>query len=155
MNLVDARIEVYQGSGSCAVLVHGRPRYALTALPRYPPLYLAHRLNTIGGAASDGYAIATLWPGAKTHANANIHADARDSYLVSCFKLVSAQAFVIYRMDPYVVVFCPSALGCRVVGLSSQGAGPGLYSCASWVRLVVLDTLADCNSGMEWIWCLA
>jgi hypothetical protein len=90
-----------------------------------------------------------------THANANIDADARDSYLVSCFKLVSAQAFVIYRMDPYVVVFRPSALGCRVVGFSSQGAGPGLYSCASWVRLVVLDTPADCNSGMEWIWCFS
>jgi hypothetical protein len=126
-------------------------------------------LNTIGGAASDRYAIAleakgrlppyggedALWPGAKTHANANIDPDARDSYLVSCFKLVSAQAFVVYRVDPYVVVFCPSALGCRVVGFSSQGAGPDFYSCASWVRLVVLDTPADCNSGMEWIWCIA
>jgi hypothetical protein len=96
-----------------------------------------------------------LWPGAKTHANANIYADARNSYLVSCFKFVSAQAFVIYRVDPYVVVFCPSALGCRVVGFSSQGAGPDLYSCASWIRLVVLDTPADCNRGMEWIWCFS
>jgi hypothetical protein len=86
-----------------------------------------------------------------THANADFDSDARDSYLVSCLKLVSAQAFVIYRMDPYVVVFRPSALGCRVVGFSSQGPGPDLYSCASWVRLVVLDTPADCNTGMEWI----
>jgi hypothetical protein len=126
-------------------------------------------LNTIGGGASDGYAIAleakgrlppyggedALWPGAKTHANANIDADPRDSYLVSCFELVSAQAFVIYRVDPHVVVFCPSALGCRVVGFSSQGVGPDLYSCASWVRLVVLDTPADCNTGMERIWCFS
>jgi hypothetical protein len=125
-------------------------------------------LNTIGGAASDRYAIA-LEPRvgcrrvvAKTHfgreakhANANIDADARNSYLVSCFKFVSAQAFVIYRVDPYVVVFCPSALGCCVVGFSSQGTGPDLYSCASWIRLVVLDTPADCNSGMEWIWCFS
>src|ERR1700734_507886 len=90
-----------------------------------------------------------------THANANIDADARDSYLVSCFKPLSAQAFVIHRMDPHVVVFCPSALGRRVVGLSSQGTGPDLYSCPSWVRLVVLDTPADCNTGMEWIWCFS
>jgi hypothetical protein len=90
-----------------------------------------------------------------THANANTDADARDSYLVSCFKLVSAQAFVVYRMDPYVVVFCPSALGCRVVGFSSQGTGPDLYSCTSGVRLVVLDTPSDCNAGMEWIWCFS
>ena len=89
------------------------------------------------------------------HANANIDADARDPFLVPCFKLVSAQAFVIYRVDPHVVVFCPSALGCRVVGFSSQGVGPDLYSCASWVRLVVLDTPADCNTGMEWIWCFS
>jgi hypothetical protein len=87
-----------------------------------------------------------------THANAHTDADARDSYLVSCFELVSAQAFVIYRVDPYVVVFCSSALGCRFVGFSSQGVGPDLYSCASWVRLVVLDTPADCHTGMEWIW---
>jgi hypothetical protein len=87
-----------------------------------------------------------------THANADFDSDARDSYLVSCLKLVSAQAFVIYRMDPYVVVFRPSALGCRVVGFSSQGTGPDLYSRASWVRPVVLDTPADCNTRVEWIW---
>ena len=40
-----------------------------------------------------------------THANAHIDADARDPYLVSRFKLVSAQAFAVYRMDPHVVVF--------------------------------------------------
>jgi hypothetical protein len=96
---------------------------------------------------------ATMYSGREpTYANANTDVDARDSYLVSCLKLVSAQAFVIYRMDPYVVVFRPSALGCRVVGFSSQGAGLDLYSCASWFRLMVLDTPADCNTGMEWIW---
>jgi hypothetical protein len=86
------------------------------------------------------------------HANASIDADARDPYLVPCLELVSAQAFAIYRMDPYVVVFCPSALGCCVVGLSSQGAGPDLYSRASGVRLLVLDTPGDGDPGMEWIW---
>jgi len=54
-------------------------------------------------------------------------------------------------MDPHVVVFCPSALGCGVVGLSSSGAGPDLYSCASGVRLVVLDTLGDGHPGVGWI----
>ena len=48
----------------------------------------------------------TLWAEPK-HANAHIDADARDSYLVSCFELVSAAAFAVYRMDPHVVVFVP------------------------------------------------
>jgi hypothetical protein len=86
------------------------------------------------------------------HANAYIHADARDPHLVPCFKLVSAQAFAVYRMDPHVVVLCPSALGCCVVGLSSQGAGPDLHSCASGVQLVVLDTPVDRDPGMGRIW---
>ena len=85
------------------------------------------------------------------HANANMDADARDPFLVPGFSLVSAQAFAIYRMDPHVVVLCPSALGCCVVGLSSQGAGPDLYSCTSGVRRVVLDTRGDCDPGVEWI----
>jgi hypothetical protein len=79
-------------------------------------------------------------------------ADARDPSLVPCFKFVSAPAFPVYRMDPHVVVLCPSALGCCVVGLSSKGAGPDIDSCASGVRLVVLDTPGDCDPGMEWIW---
>ena len=87
-----------------------------------------------------------------THANANIDADPRDPDLVSRFKLVSAQAFAIYRLDPHVVVFCPSTLRCYFVGFSSQGARPDLYSRASGVRLVVLDTPGDCDLGMEWIW---
>jgi len=86
------------------------------------------------------------------HANAHIDADARDPFLVPCFKLVSAQAFAVYRMDPHVVVFCPSALGCCVVGFASKGARPDLYSCASGVRLVVLDTPGDRDPGMGWIW---
>jgi hypothetical protein len=86
------------------------------------------------------------------HANAYIDAEARDSYLVPCFKLVSAQAFAVHRMDPHVVVFCPSTLGCGVVGFASKGAGPDLYSCASGVRPVVLDTPGDRDPGMEWIW---
>jgi hypothetical protein len=65
------------------------------------------------------------------NANAHLDADARDPYLVSRFKLVSAQAFAVYRVDPHVVVLRPSAMGCYLVGFSSQGAGVGLYSCAS------------------------
>jgi hypothetical protein len=86
------------------------------------------------------------------HANANFDADARDPSLVPCFSLVSAKAFAVYRMDPHVVVLCPSALGRCVVGLSSKGIGPDLYSCSSGVRLVVLDTPGNCNPGMERIW---
>jgi hypothetical protein len=67
------------------------------------------------------------------HANAHIDADARDSHLVSCFELVPAAAFAVYRMDPHVVVFCPSAVGGCAVGFSSQGAGSDLYSWASGV----------------------
>jgi hypothetical protein len=97
--------------------------------------------------------VAKTQPGREPiHANANIDADARDPFLVPCFELISSQAFAVYRMDPHVVVLCPSALGCSVVGLSSQGAGPDLYSCASGVQLVVLDTPGDRDSGMEWIW---
>ena len=79
-------------------------------------------------------------------------ADARDPFLVPCFGLVSAEDCAVYRVDPHVVVLCPPALGCRVVGLSSKGAGPDLYSRASGVRLVVLDTPGDCDPGVEWIW---
>jgi hypothetical protein len=86
-----------------------------------------------------------------TSTNAYIDADARDSYLVPCFELVSAQAFAVYRMDPHVVVLCPSALGCGVVGFASKGAGLDFYSCASGVRPVVLDTPGDRDPGMEWI----
>lgn len=78
-----------------------------------------------------------------THANAHIDADARDPYLVSRFKLVSAQAFAVYRMDPHVVVFRASALGCCFVGFPSQGAGVDLYSRASRIRRVVLDPLGN------------
>jgi hypothetical protein len=86
------------------------------------------------------------------HAYAYNDANARDPYLVPCFGLVSAEDFAVYRLDPHVVVLCPPALGCRVVGLSSKAAGPDLYSCASGVRLVVLDTPGDRDRGMEWIW---
>ena len=60
--------------------------------------------------------VATLpfWLGA-IHADANIDVDARNPSLVPCFSLVSAEAFAVYRLDPHVVVLCPSALGCRVV----------------------------------------
>jgi hypothetical protein len=92
-----------------------------------------------------------LWP-EPLHANDYIDAEPRDSYLVPCFKLVSAQAFAVYRMDPHVVVFCPSALGCGVVGFAAKGAGPDFYSCASGVRPVVLDTPGDRCHGMGWIW---
>ncbi len=109
---------------------------------------------------SRGWVAAVWWrrytPGREPiHANANIDADTRDPSLVPGFSLVSAQAFAVYRLDPHVVVLCPPALGCRVVGLSSKGAGPDLYSCASGVRLVVLDTPGDCHPGMEWIWGLS
>jgi len=86
-----------------------------------------------------------------TPTNAYTDADARDPYLVPCFELVSAQAFAVYRVDPHVVVFCPSALGCGLVGFASTGAGPDFYSCASGVRPVVLDTPGDRDPGMEWI----
>ena len=89
------------------------------------------------------------------HANANVDADARDPSLVPCFSLVSAPAFAVSRMDPHVVVLCSSALGCCLVALSSKGARPDLYSCASGVRLVVLDTPGDRDPGMEWIWGLS
>jgi hypothetical protein len=83
------------------------------------------------------------------HANAHIDADARDPYLVSRFKLVSAQAFALYRVDSHVVVFCPSAMGCCFVGFSAQGAGVDLYSCASRIRRVVLDTPRNGHRGVE------
>src|ERR1700760_223710 len=86
------------------------------------------------------------------HANAHTDADARDSHLVSCLELVSAASFAVYRMDPHVVVFCPSALGGCVVGFSSQGAGSDLDSRASGVRPVVLDTLGDGCRGLGWVW---
>jgi hypothetical protein len=86
------------------------------------------------------------------HANAHIDADARDSYLVSCFEPVSAAGFAVYRMDPHVVVFCPSAVGGCVVGCSSQGAGFDLYSWASGVPRVVLDTPGDGCRGVGWVW---
>jgi hypothetical protein len=85
------------------------------------------------------------------HANANMDADARDPFLVPGFSIVSAQAFAVYRMDPHVVVLYPSALGCCRVAFSSTGAGPDLYSCASGVRFVVLDTPGGRDPGMEWI----
>ena len=80
----------------------------------------------------------TLWR-EPLHANANNDADARDPYLVSRFKLVPAQA---------CVVFCPSALGCGFVGSSSQGAGVDLHSCASGLRFVVLDTRGNGYRGV-------
>jgi hypothetical protein len=86
--------------------------------------------------------------GEPIHANAHIDAYARDPYLVSRFKLVSAQAFAVYRMDPHVVVFCASALGCCFVGFPSQGAGVDLYSRASWIRRVVLDTPGNGDRGV-------
>ena len=85
------------------------------------------------------------------HANANVDADARNPFLVPGFSLVSAQAFAVYRMDPYVVVLYPSALGCCRVAFSSKGAGPDLYSWASGVRFVVLDTPGGRDPGMEWL----
>jgi hypothetical protein len=60
--------------------------------------------------------------------------------------------FAVYRMDPHVVVFCPSAVGGCVVGFTSQGAGSDLYSWASGVRRVVLDTPGDGCRGMGWVW---
>jgi hypothetical protein len=66
-------------------------------------------------------------------ANAHLDTSARDPYLVSRFKLVPAQAFAVYRVDPHVVVFCPSAVGCCFVGFSSQGAGADFYSRASGI----------------------
>jgi len=90
--------------------------------------------------------------GERIHANAHIDADARDPVLVPGFKSVSAQAFVVYRVDPHVVVFCPSALGGCVVASSSPGAGSDLYPCASRVHLVVLDTPGHGSRGVGWIW---
>jgi hypothetical protein len=52
-------------------------------------------------------------------------------------------------MDPHVVVFRPSTMGCYFVGFSSQSAGVGLYSCASGIRRVVLDTPGNCDRGVE------
>jgi hypothetical protein len=89
----------------------------------------------------------TLWR-EPLHANANNDADARDPYLVSRFKLVSAQDCTLYRMDPHVVVLCPSALGRCFVGSSSQGAGVDLHSCASGLRFVVLDTRGNGDRGV-------
>jgi hypothetical protein len=90
--------------------------------------------------------VAALWlatihsGGSQSLANANLDADPRDPYLVSRFKLVPAQAFAIYRLDPHVVVFCPATICRYFVGFTSQGAGADLYSRASGVRRVVLDT---------------
>jgi len=54
-------------------------------------------------------------------------------------------------MDPHVVVFCASAMGCCFVGFSSQGAGLDFYSCASGVQPLVLDTPGDRDHRMGWI----
>jgi hypothetical protein len=89
------------------------------------------------------------------HANARIHADARDTYLVSRFKLVSAQAFAVYRLDPHVVVFRASALGCCFVGFASQGVGVDLYPRASGIRRVVLDSPGNRYRGVGSIRSLA
>ena len=93
--------------------------------------------------------VAALWlatihsGGSQSLANANHDADARDPYLVSRFKLVPAQDFPVYRMDPHVVVLRPTTMGCRFVGFSSPGAGVDFYSCPSGVRRVVLDTRSN------------
>ena len=78
--------------------------------------------------------------GSQSLANANLDADPRDPYLVSRSKLVSPQAFAIYRLDPHVVVFCPATICRYFVGFASQGAGPDFHSRASGLRRVVLDT---------------
>jgi hypothetical protein len=83
------------------------------------------------------------------HANAHTDADARDPHLVSRFGFISAQAFAVYWLDPHVVVFCPSALGCCFVGFPSQGAGVDLYSRPSWIRRVVLDPPGSGDRGLE------
>ncbi len=93
----------------------------------------------------------TLRAGSQHMLIPNMDAGAWDSFLVPCFSVVSAEDFAVYRVDPHVVVLCSPALGCRVVGFSSPGAGPDLYSCASGVRPVVLDTPGDCDPGMEWV----
>lgn len=90
--------------------------------------------------------------GEPIHANAHNDAVARDPDLVPGFKSVSAQDFLVYRVDPHVVVFCPSALGGCVMGSSSQGAGSDLYPCAPRVQPVVLDTPGDGCRGVGWIW---
>jgi hypothetical protein len=90
--------------------------------------------------------------GERIHANAHNDAVARDPDLVPGFKSVSAQDFIVHRVDPHVVVFCPSALGGCLVGFSSQGAGSDLYPCAPRVRLVVLDTPGDSCRGVGRIW---
>jgi hypothetical protein len=82
-------------------------------------------------------------------ANAYNDASPRDPSLVPCFSPVSATDFAVYRVDPHVVVLCPTALGRGVMGDSSQGAGPDLHSCASGVRHVVLDPPGGCDPGME------
>ena len=81
--------------------------------------------------------------GSQSLANAHLDADTRDPYLVSRLKLVPAQAFLVYRMDPHVVVLRPSTMGRRFVGFSSSGAGLDFYSCPSGVRRVVLDTRSN------------
>jgi hypothetical protein len=115
--------------------------------PPKPLLTSSPRRGSFGGLCLlSPVIVAAVWVatihsgGSQSLANANIDADARDPYLVSRFKLVSAQAFAIYRMDPHVVVFRPAALGCRFVGPPSQGAGVDLYSRASGIQRVVLDT---------------
>ena len=86
--------------------------------------------------------------GSQSLANANLDADPRDPYLVSRFKLVPAQAFAVYRLDPHVVVFCPATICRYIVGFSSQGVGLDLYSRASGVRRVVLDTPGNGDRGV-------
>ena len=81
--------------------------------------------------------------GSQSLANAHLDADTRDPYLVSRLKLVPAQAFLVYRMDPHVVVLRPSTMGRRFVGFSSSGAGLDFYSCPSGIRRVVLDTRSN------------
>jgi hypothetical protein len=94
----------------------------------------------------------TLYDWEPIYANANFDADARNSFLVPCFKLVSTPDFAVYRLDPHVVVFCASAVGCGVVGPASTGAGPDLHSCTSGVRPLVLDSPGDRDPGLGRVW---
>jgi hypothetical protein len=86
------------------------------------------------------------------HANANLLVAPWDPFVVPGLEPVSAPAFVICRLDSHVVVFCPSAMGCGLMGSPAEGSGPDLYSCASGLRPVVLDTPGDRAPGLEWFW---
>src|SRR5579859_2905050 len=89
----------------------------------------------------------TLWPRANSY-HVDLHAGTRNPAVVPGPQPLFAQAVAVYWMDPHVVVFRSSAMGCGVVGLSSQGAGPDLYSRAPGFRPVVLDTPGDGPHGM-------